>query len=325
MFDFVSATSDQVVLRALRNCSGQEFLASLPVSKATRKRFATRDVPSAITAGQEVTLVLEESRVPAPMSDKPADVLWFDRFALVANKPTGLLVHGDGTLAPTLTERVQGGLAQVAAKRDWLFVPVAQAVNRLDVDTSGLVLFSLTTEFQPAFDMLVADHGPRMHKRYLAIVEGSFPPGLHTIDAPIARDRHDARRMRVGKTGKRSQTRVMCLQRSGGYSLVACELLTGRRHQIRVHLAYAGHPIVGDALYGRTAHFAKPGSSAAQLMLHAYQLDFLHPLTGRRIVLTTEWPGRFASLFTRRTVDWTILESKLAAGHKAGRQPNGKT
>lgn len=308
MFDFVSATASEVVLRALRDCSGQEFLASLPVSKATRTRFAARDMPHAITAGQDVVLTLEERRTPGRTSDEPVNVLWCDRFALVANKPVGLLVHGDSTDAPTLTERVQGELAQMASQQGWSFVPVAQAINRLDVDTSGLVLFSLTAEFQPAFDALVANHGPHMHKRYLAIVEGKFPLGVRTIDVPIARDRHNARRMRVGNTGKRSQTRVVCLQRSGGHSLVACELLTGRRHQIRVHLAHAGHPIVGDALYGHTVRAAQ-SARATQLMLHAYQLDFLHPLTGQRVVLTTEWPGRFASLFAPRAVDWAVFSS----------------
>lgn len=286
MFDVVSTSANEVVVRALRDCTREEFLANLPVSKAVRTWFMQRDVPASIQAGQEVSLSLEQTRASGPTSDEVVDVLWHDRFALVANKPAGLLVHGDGTQADTLTARVQGEVARVAAREGWPFVPVAQAVNRLDVDTSGLVLFSLTAEFQPAFDAIVASHDPQvMHKRYLAIVEGKFPRDPRTIDAPIARDRHDARRMRVGRTGKPAQTRMACLDHRNGRSLVACELLTGRRHQIRVHLAHIGHPIVGDSLYGRP--------HPTGLMLHAYQLDFVHPLTRERVSLTTEWPPRF--------------------------------
>ncbi|MBQ1839777.1 MAG: RNA pseudouridine synthase, partial [Atopobiaceae bacterium] len=93
--------------------------------------------------------------------------------------------------------------------------------------------------------------GHQMSKRYLAVVRGSLPKDdWLELDGPIARDRHDARKMRVGRTGKPSLTRVRTLAHSGGRSLVLVELLSGRRHQIRVHLAHAGHPIVGDALYG---------------------------------------------------------------------------
>lgn len=286
MFDVVSTSANEVVLRALRDCTREQFLASLPVSKATRKRFAAQGVPERVHAGQVLAFALEQMRASGPTSNEPAQVLWRDRFALVANKPAGLLVHGDGTQADTLTARVQGEVARVAAKEGWPFVPAAQAVNRLDVDTSGLVLFSLTSEFQPAFDALVASHDPQvMRKRYLAIVEEKFPRDPRTIDAPIARDRHDAQRMRVGRTGKPAQTRVACLDHRKGRSLVACELLTGRRHQIRVHLAHIGHPIVGDSLYGRP--------HPVGLMLHAYALDFVHPLTRERVSLTTEWPPRF--------------------------------
>lgn len=297
MFYVVDTTANEVVLRALRDCTREEFLASLPVSKATRKRFAEQVVSDRVHAGQVLAFALEQMRASGPTSNESAHVLWRDRFALVAHKPAGLLVHGDGTQADTLTARVQGEVARMAAKEGWPFVPLAQAVNRLDVDTSGLVLFSLTPEFQPAFDALVASHDPAaVHKRYLAIVEGRFSRGSRTIDAPIARDRHDARCMRVGRTGKSAQTRVTCLDHREGRSLVVCELLTGRRHQIRVHLAHIGHPIVGDPLYGHP--------HPAGLMLHAHALDFVHPLTRERVSITTEWPPRFSSLFPPRTIDW---------------------
>lgn len=287
LFAVMSARVDVVVLRVLRSCTAEQLCSGLLASKTARARFM-QELPSELKAGEDVALTLKETRTPGPVSPEPVDVLWYDRFFIAANKPTGLLVHGDGTGADTLTARVQAGICHAAAQQDWPFVPVAQAINRLDVDTSGIVLFSQTAEFQPAFDALVADHR-LLSKRYLAIVEGEFSSEPFTIDAPIARNRHDARRMRVGKTGKSAQTRVSCVSRRNGLSLVVCELLTGRRHQIRVHLAHVGYPIVGDVLYGR--------SHAAGLMLHAYEVEFTHPLTGDHIALRTALPARFASLF----------------------------
>ena len=254
-----------------------------------------------VSAGEEVRLSFVRTREAGAVSDVAAEVLWHDRLLLAAQKPAGLLVHGDGTGADTLTARVQHSLAGLAARDGWPQPPVAQALQRLDVCTTGIVLFSLTEEFQPTFDAMVAAH--RMRKRYLAVVRGTFPMGAHVIDRPIARDRHDARRMRVGKTGKPAQTKAMCVRRGRGCSLVACELVTGRRHQIRVHLSSMGYPILGDALYGQ--RHGREG----QLMLHAYEEAFVHPVLRERVVLRTEWPERFADLFPPTEVDWSILNS----------------
>lgn len=224
-----------------------------------------------------------------------AGIIFEDEWLLACDKPAGVIIHGDGTGVETLTDLVRThlegeGRTTAAAQ--------AQAVQRLDRETTGLVLFSLSKDVQPKFDSLVAGHA--MHKRYVAVVRGMFPADARVIDAPIARDRHDSRRMRVGRTGKLARTHVTCLDVCGGVSLVACELESGRRHQIRVHLAHVGHPIVGDALYGG-------GCSRAGLMLHALQEEFDHPVTGERLVLSTEWPARFVPLFPRRDVDWTVL------------------
>lgn len=302
LFGVVSASASEVTLRVLRDCTSLELLASLPVSKATRRRFAAQGIPEHMAAGDVVALQLEERRALGPVDKRPVRILWSDRFALVADKPTGLLVHGDGTGASTLTARVQAHVCRHASEQGWPFAPVAQAVNRLDVETSGLVLFSQMQEFQPAFDEMMAGRQGQLRKHYLAIVEGEFAEGPLTISAPIARNRHDARRMRVGPTGKPAQTRVVCLERAGGCSLLACELHTGRRHQIRVHLQHKGHAILGDALYGRPHE--------AGLMLHAYHMDFCHPVTGERVMLATDWPQRFTSLFPPRPIDWSILDSE---------------
>lgn len=222
-------------------------------------------------------------------------VLIEDEWLLACDKPAGIIVHGDGTGAVTLTDLVREHLLG-EGRTD--AVKQLQAVQRLDRETTGLVLFSLDKRVQPKLDAAVATHA--VHKRYLAVVRGSLPSKPRTIDAPIARDRHVSGRMRVGRTGKPARTRVMPLASHGGLSLVACELETGRRHQIRVHLAHIGHPIVGDVLYGGVC-------CADGLMLHALQEELDHPVSGRRLVLSTEWPARFEGLFPRRDIDWTVL------------------
>lgn len=216
-------------------------------------------------------------------------VLYRDPILLAVDKPAGLLVHGDGSSSDTLTARVCGMLERQGVRA------MPQAVQRLDVETTGVVLFSLAQELQPRLDAQVAGH--EMHKRYLAVVEGRLAGSERDwlrLDGPLARDRHDARRMRVGRTGKPSLTLVRTLARHDGLSLLLVELGSGRRHQIRVHLAHAGHPLVGDALYGGRPH-------AEGLMLHAFEERLLHPATGEWLELRTPWPARFARLGFERT------------------------
>ena len=215
-------------------------------------------------------------------------IVYQDSFLLAVDKPAGMLVHGDGTGARTLTDEV----------REASGIACAQPVQRLDVETTGLVLFSLDTNVQPALDALVAGHG--MRKRYIALVAGRMAGGERTIEAAIGRDRHNARRMRVSKTGKPSTTIVRPLGIFGNATLVEVELKTGRRHQIRVHLASVGHPIVGDALYRGPA-------SRDGLMLHALEESFEHPVTGEELVLRTEWPVRFGGFTVPAGHEWSIL------------------
>lgn len=217
------------------------------------------------------------------ISYKNITVVFEDEYLLAASKPADLLVHGDGTGARTLTDLVAEHLA-AEGRADVR----PQAVQRLDVETTGLVLFSLDRATQPALDAQVAGHD--MAKRYLAVVQGRFPSGEKVIEQPLGRDRHDARRMRVCAPGrgKPALTRVRRLAYAGGRSLLAVELGNGRKHQIRVHLAHLGFPIVGDTLYSGAR-------SASGLLLHAFEEEPEHPSTHERLRLRTAWPARLGA------------------------------
>lgn len=268
---------------------------------------------------------------PNELTHLEISTLFEDAWLLAIDKPAGIIVHGDGSGVATLTDLVRerlvtAGEAEAAAQ--------LQAVQRLDRETTGIVLFSKDKRVQPALDALVADHaGERaasggkarrgasslgdasqagsvqagcgqatnaagMSKCYLAVVRGELPEGWRTLDGPIGRDRHDARRMRVSSGGKPAETRVRRLATSGARgsrrSLLLVELVTGRKHQIRVHLAHAGFPILGDALYGTPAD---RGHREPALMLHAWEELLVHPVTGEALRLVAPVPERICDLF----------------------------
>ena len=230
----------------------------------------------------------------APAQGDELRILYRDEWIVAVDKPAGIIVHGDGTGRETLTDQVRAWLLQEGREQEAVEL---QPLQRLDRETTGIVLFSTSKEAQPAFDALIAGRG--MEKRYLAIVHGGFPREPQTFDGPIGRDRHDARRMRVSATGKPALTNARRLAYAHAdadgpeRSLLAVDLHTGRRHQIRVHLSRAGHPILGDELYGRpSARELEQG-----LMLHASEETFDHPKTGRHVCIAAPYPERFEALF----------------------------
>ena len=206
--------------------------------------------------------------------------IYEDEVLLAWDKPAGIIVHGDGTGVRTLTDVVAAHL-DATGRAD----ARPQPVQRLDAETTGLVLFSLERATQPALDAQVAGH--TMDKTYLAVVSGRVPWAQKTVRQPIGRDRHDARRMRACRPGqgKPAETRIRRVAEKDGRTLLVVTLVTGRRHQIRVHLASLGHPIVGDALYGGAR-------STSGLLLHAWREELDHPVSGERLRLETAWPQR---------------------------------
>lgn len=256
--------------------AGTRVMAHRQLSRLDGAPFPTN---GRAIAGEMIELELRAGQSAESPATEFAQLLYHDTFFVAAEKPGGILVHSDGTGGETLAGRV---LATLRAEGS---TAVPQALNRLDVGTTGIVLFSTVAETQPAFDALIAEG--RLTKRYYALIQGELPEGAmrgwYTIDAPLARDRHDARKMRVGSSGKPARSRLRVLEQVGGRTLVEVEIASGRRHQIRVHLSHLGCPIVGDLLYG--------GAPAdGRLYLHAHEVELTHPLTGKRIVIESPRP-----------------------------------
>lgn len=221
-------------------------------------------------------------------------ILYASETLVAVDKPAGILVHGDGTDALTLTDLVRrsieaGGAPGVPPAS----APELQALQRLDRATSGIVLFSLCKRTQPSYDRMIAEHA--CTKCYLAIACGRIPWSERALTDPIGRDRHDARRMRVSRTGKPAFTRAHVLDRrrlrGRWLTLLSVKIETGRKHQIRVHLAHEGHPLLGDELYGQP--------DTRGLMLHAHELAFRDPASGEPVRIVSPAPERMRALFPR--------------------------
>ena len=249
--------------------AGRVRLEGVPVSSRSRR----------VAPGQRLQVELGQAGsyrlVPDPAVEVPlVDV---DRSVVVVDKPAGLVVHpGAGHPTGTLVHGLLARFPEISGVGD----PTRPGiVHRLDAGTSGLLVVART---QAAYDSLVDQLAARtVERRYLALAWGSFEADAGLVDAPVGRSSADPTAMAVTAGGRAARTRYRVLQRFTSpveVTLVECSLETGRTHQIRVHLAAIGHPVVGDARYrGRRASLP-----AARPFLHAFRLAFDHPDSGRR-------------------------------------------
>lgn len=263
-----------------------------------RAKPSTRPRP-----GQEVAARFEEpgdEETLAPAS-LDLDVLFEDRDLAVLNKPPGLVVHpGAGKHEITL---VEGLLGRFGPLPTLLGEDRPGVVHRLDRDTSGLIVIARTDEAQSELSAMFKDR--RMEKEYLALAYGAPREPAGAISAAIAR--HPARRKKmavVEEGGRPAETSYELVEDFGEISLIRLNLVTGRTHQIRVHLAHIGHPVVGDLVYGgkaryRTIKVAETREAVKKVprqMLHAHRLAFTHPATGEAVSFTAPIPGDMAGL-----------------------------
>lgn len=236
-----------------------------------------------VAAGQRISVTLmptAESQAfrPEPMA---LDIRFEDEHLIVLHKQAGLVVHpAAGNWSGTLLNGLLAhhpGAARLAR---------AGIVHRLDKDTSGLMVVAKTLEAQTALTRLIAQREVR--REYCALVEGQPRPDAFSIEVPIGRDPVSRVRMAVvseASGGRSARTDVTRVATTAGLSAVLCKLHTGRTHQIRVHLASRGHPLVGDAIYG-----GHPALGVTRQALHAWRLSFTHPRTGQWLSLQADLP-----------------------------------
>lgn len=217
----------------------------------------------------------------------PLAVVFEDAHLLVINKPPGLVVHpGSGNWSGTLMNALLHHVPQAAG------LPRAGIVHRLDKDTSGLMVVAKTLEAQT--DLVRQLQARSVSREYLALVHG-FVARDGTVDAPIGRDPCHRTRMAVVEGGKPAVTRYRVRRRFATCTLVECRLETGRTHQIRVHMASLGHPLLGDAVYA-PARRHLPGPTFHRQALHAWRLSLVHPVRGETLSWESPLPADFAAL-----------------------------
>ncbi len=245
-----------------------------------------------VSPGDTVDVTLPEPKTPdvAPVP-MDLDIVYEDSDVLVLCKPKGLVVHpaaghSDDTLVSGLLYAMEGSLSGING------VLRPGIVHRIDKDTSGLLAVAKNDAAHLALSDQLKDH--TMARSYEAIVCGSLREDSGTVCAPIGRSRKDRKKMAVTPDGKAAVTHWQVLGRYRGYTHIRCRLETGRTHQIRVHMAHIGHPILGDTVYGGKAAFGQDTQC-----LHAAQLTFLHPRTGEAVTVRSPLPGYFTETLSK--------------------------
>lgn len=239
----------------------------------------------AVKEGDVITYELPEEEVlEYKAEDIPLDIIYEDADVAVVNKPQGMVVHPSaghtsGTLVNALMYHVKDLSSINGVVRPGI-------VHRIDKDTSGLLMIAKNDKAHNALAAELKDK--KSLRKYVAIVHGNLPNDRGVIEAPIGRSDKDRKKQAVTAKGKPAVTRFTVLERFGNYTLVELQLETGRTHQIRVHMAYIGHPVAGDPLYGPRKTLKGHGQ-----FLHAKTLGFTHPTTGELVEFTAEDPAIF--------------------------------
>ena len=249
-----------------------------------------------VQSGDEIQIEkVEAKEISLEAQDIPLDVLYEDNDIIVINKPKGMVVHPangnpDGTLVNAVMAICKDSLSGIGGEiRPGI-------VHRLDKDTSGVIIVAKNDKAHINLSEQIKNH--EVEKTYIALVRGNVPENEATINMPIGRSTKDRKKMAVVNDGRKAITHFTVLEQFKGYSYVQFKLETGRTHQIRVHMAHIGHPLLGDDVYG------KPVKGLEGQTLHAQTLGFIQPTTGLYVEVNAPLPEYFENLLTkyRKTV-----------------------
>lgn len=217
-----------------------------------------------------LNIKIDDEEIDYVEDEKSADIVYEDEFLLVVNKPSGIIIHKEKDEKGALSNRVAKYYKENNIKSS------VRYIHRLDEDTQGLIIFSKLKFFQPFFDDCLSN---KIIKRYYkAIVYGNLTKEK-IVNKPIGRDRHNSKKYIVNKNGKLAKTRLIPICNKGKYSLIECELFTGRTHQIRVHLNSENLYMVNDVLYG------KKSNDFRFIGLYAYKIIWINPLNNKKMVV----------------------------------------
>jgi 23S rRNA pseudouridine1911/1915/1917 synthase len=316
---------DRVLAARIPSLSRSRLKALILDGQVTVAARTILDPAAQVNSGDTIKVTLPPPEAASPQGEAiPLNIVYEDDALIVVDKPKGLVVHpsaghASGTLVNALIAHCGDSLSGIGGvKRPGI-------VHRLDKDTTGLLVVAKTDRAHHALSKQFADHGREgpLRRGYLAFVWGAPDRPKGTIDAPLERNPHARDKRAVREGGREAITHWQVLERFAGAggkpaaSLLACTLETGRTHQIRVHLAHIGHPIMGDATYGTgfKTKAARLGSKAREALgtlgrqaLHAYLLTIKHPETGDTLEFRSELPG-----------DLRDLRDALLSGHRDDR------
>ena len=236
--------------------------------------------------------LLEPKETNLEAQDIPLDIIYEDDDILVVNKQKGMVVHPgngnlDGTLVNAVLNHCKGNLSGIGGEiRPGI-------VHRLDKDTSGLIVIAKNDKAHISLSKQIQDR--KVKKIYTALVRGVIPEDTATIDMPIGRSNTDRKKMAVRKDGKEAITHIKVIKRYEKYTLIRVKIDTGRTHQIRVHMAEIGYPVVGDEVYSN----GKNEFNVHGQMLHSTSLDFIHPITGKQMHFEAPLPKYFEDVLNK--------------------------
>lgn len=274
-----------VLLSAETGLSRSRVAALMEAGYCTAGGQTIAKAGTKLPVGREVELIVPAPKEAVPQAEEiPLEILYEDQDLAVVVKPRGMVVHPaaghpDGTLVNALLARLDSLSGIGGELRPGI-------VHRLDKDTSGLMLVAKNDGTQAELSRMLKDR--EIEKHYRALAEGYFRDPEGEIDAPIDRSRKDRKKMAVDPEGRPAVTRWKTLAEGKNCTLLDVRIMTGRTHQIRVHLRSIQHPVCGDPLYGY-----EHGVKVPCLMLHAYSLSFRHPETGTKMSFQAPLPGDF--------------------------------